>query len=135
MALIGDQLYVADTDAVLRFPYTTGETEITAPGVKVADLPGGPIDHHWTKNLIASPDGRTLYVTVGSNSNVGENGIAAEAGRAAIWALDPASGKSRIFASGLRNPNGLDFEPVTGALWTAVNERDELGDDLVPVIA
>jgi glucose/arabinose dehydrogenase len=132
MALIGDQLFIADTDAVLRFPYKTAETEITAPGVKVADLPGGPIDHHWTKNLIASPDGRTLYVTVGSNSNVGENGMAAEVGRAAIWALDPATGKARIFASGLRNPNGLDFEPVTGALWTAVNERDELGDDLVP---
>jgi glucose/arabinose dehydrogenase len=132
MALIGDQLFIADTDAVLRFPYQTGATEITGPGVKVTDLPGGPIDHHWTKNLIASPDGRTLYVTVGSNSNVGENGMAAEAGRAAIWALDPTTGQSRIFASGLRNPNGLDFEPVTGALWTAVNERDELGDDLVP---
>ena len=132
MTLVGDTLYVANTDAVMAFPYKAGATEITAPGVKLLDLPGGPIDHHWTKNIIASPDGTKLYVTVGSNSNVGENGIEAETGRAAIWQVDLATGKSRIFASGLRNPNGMDFEPTTGALWTAVNERDELGDNLVP---
>lgn len=132
MALIGDGLYVANTDAVLRFPYRIGQTRITAPGTKVVDLPAGPINHHWTKNLLASPDGRRLYATVGSNSNVGENGTAAEEGRAAIWEIDPATGAHRILASGLRNPNGLDWEPVTGALWTAVNERDEIGSDLVP---
>jgi glucose/arabinose dehydrogenase len=132
MALIGDQLYVADTDALLRFPYHQGDTKITAPGVKVADLPAGPINHHWTKNVIASPDGKRLYVTVGSNSNVGDHGIAAEEGRAAIWEIDPRSGDHRIFASGLRNPNGLGWETATGALWTVVNERDELGSDLVP---
>ncbi|MDR3498055.1 MAG: sorbosone dehydrogenase family protein [Parvibaculum sp.] len=132
MALIGDNLYVANTDAILRFPYKSGETEITAPGEKVMDLPAGPINHHWTKNIIASPDGKRLYVTVGSNSNVGENGLAAEEGRAAIHELDLATGKSRIFASGLRNPNGLDWQPQSGALWTTVNERDEIGSDLVP---
>jgi glucose/arabinose dehydrogenase len=132
MTLVGDTLYVANTDAVMAFPYKAGETEITAPGVKLLDLPGGPIDHHWTKNVIASRDGSKLYVTVGSNSNVGENGVEAEKGRAAIWEVDRATGKSRIFASGIRNPNGLDFEPKTGVLWTAVNERDEIGDDLVP---
>jgi glucose/arabinose dehydrogenase len=132
MALIGDDLYVADTDALVRYPYQPGQTQITAPGVKVVDLPAGPIDHHWTKNVIASADGRHLYVTVGSNSNVGENGIAAEAGRAAIREVDPRTGQHRIFASGLRNPVGLGWEPVTGALWTSVNERDELGSDLVP---
>ncbi len=132
MALVGDALYVADTDAVLRFPYTRGQTRITAAPVRIAALPAGPINHHWTKNLIASPDGRRLYVTVGSNSNVAERGLAAEAGRAAIWVLDPASGAHRLFATGLRNANGLAFEPATQALWTVVNERDELGSDLVP---
>jgi glucose/arabinose dehydrogenase len=132
MTLIGDQLYVADTDALLRFPYRTGETQISAPGVKVVDLPGGPIDHHWTKNVVASPDGTKLFVTVGSNSNVGENGIAAERRRAAVWIVDVATGEARVFASGLRNPNGLDFEPTTGVPWTVVNERDELGDELAP---
>src|SRR5690349_9234208 len=132
MALVGNDLYVADTDALLRFPYREGETKIDAPGVKVVDLPAGPINHHWTKNVIASPDGRRLYVTVGSNSNVGERGMEAEEGRAAIWEVDPATGQHRIFASGLRNPNGLGWEPQTGALWTAVNERDEIGSDLVP---
>jgi glucose/arabinose dehydrogenase len=132
MALVGDELYVADTDALLRFPYHAGDTKITAPGVKVAELPGGPINHHWTKNVIASRDGKRLYVTVGSNSNVGDHGIAAEEGRAAIWEIDPRSGDHRIFASGLRNPNGLAWEPASGALWTVVNERDELGSDLVP---
>ena len=132
MALVGNTLYVADSDAVVRFPYTPGETRITAPGVKVVDLPAGPINHHWTKNVIASADGSKLYVTVGSNSNAAENGIAAEAGRAAIWEVDPATGSHRIFASGLRNPVGLAWEPESGALWAAVNERDELGSDLVP---
>ncbi len=132
MALVGSDLYVADTDALLRFPYQTGQTRITAPGVKLTDLPAGPINHHWTKNVVASADGQRLYVTVGSNSNVAENGIAAEAGRAAIWEIDARTGRHRIFASGLRNPVGLAWEPLTGALWTTVNERDELGSDLVP---
>jgi glucose/arabinose dehydrogenase len=132
MALVGNELFVADSDAVLRFPYVTGETRITAPGIKLLDLPAGTINHHWTKNLIASPDGTRLYVTVGSNSNVGERGMAVEAERAAIWEVDIKSGAHRVFASGLRNPNGLAWEPQTGALWTVVNERDELGSDLVP---
>lgn len=132
MALVGTDLYVATTDAVMRFPYKAGDTRITAPGSKVVALPAGPINHHWTKNLIASLDGRTLYVTVGSNSNVAERGMGAEAERAAIWALDISSGAYRIFASGLRNPNGLAWEKRSGTLWTVVNERDELGSDLVP---
>ena len=132
MVLIGNDFYVADTDAVLRFPYQPGQTTIVASGVKVADLPAGTINHHWTKNLVASADGRRLYVTVGSNSNVGENGIEVEDGRAAILEIDLQTGAHRIFASGLRNPVGLDWEPVSGALWTAVNERDEIGSDLVP---
>ena len=132
MALVGDTLYVADSDAVLRFPYVSGDTHIAAPGIKLIDLPAGPINHHWTKNLIASQDGSKLYVTVGSNSNVAERGMAAEVGRAAIWEVDIRSGSHRIFASGLRNPNGLVWEPHSGALWTVVNERDELGSDLVP---
>jgi glucose/arabinose dehydrogenase len=130
MALVKDALYVADTDAVMRFPYQEGETRITASGTKVVDLPAGPINHHWTKSLVASPDGSKLYVGVGSNSNVGENGIAAEEGRAAVWEIDPASGGHRVFASGLRNPVGMAWEG--SALWVAVNERDELGNDLVP---
>lgn len=132
MALVGDVLFVANSDAVLRFPYHAGDTRIAAPGEKLVDLPAGPINHHWTKNLIASADGKKLYVTVGSNSNVGERGMAAEAGRAAIWEVDIASGAHRIFASGLRNPNGLAWEPTTGVLWTVANERDEIGSDLVP---
>jgi glucose/arabinose dehydrogenase len=132
VVLVGGDLYVADTDAVLRFPYVTGETKITAPGVKLCDLPGGPIDHHWTKSLTASPDGTKLYAGVGSNSNITENGIEAEKERAAIWEIDRASGAHRLYATGLRNPNGLTFEPGTGVLWTVVNERDELGPDLVP---
>jgi glucose/arabinose dehydrogenase len=132
MALVGHTLYVANSDAVLSFPYTDGATQIQAAGTKVVDLPGGPINHHWTKNLIASQDGSKLYVTVGSNSNVAERGMAAEAGRAAIWEVDVASGSHRLFATGLRNPNGMAWEPSTGALWTVVNERDELGNDLVP---
>ncbi len=132
MALVGDVLYVANSDAVVKFPYTQGATQITASGTKVVDLPGGPLNHHWTKNVIASPDGSKLYVAVGSNSNVAENGIEAEEGRAAIWEVDPATGNHRVFASGLRNPVGMAWEPESGALWTAVNERDELGSDLVP---
>ena len=132
MALIGSDLYVANTDSIMRFPYKTGETQITAPGVKVVDLPAGAINHHWTKNVIASRDGSRLYVTVGSNSNVGENGMQNEVDRAAILEVDPASGSSRLFASGMRNPNGLDWQPQSGVLWTVVNERDELGSDLVP---
>jgi glucose/arabinose dehydrogenase len=132
MALVGNIFYVANTDALLRFPYTEGQTQIAVRGIKVIDLPGGPLNHHWTKNTIASKDGSRLFVSVGSNSNVAENGIEKEAGRAAIWEVDPATGKHRIFASGLRNPVGLTWEPETGALWAAVNERDELGSDLVP---
>jgi glucose/arabinose dehydrogenase len=132
MALVGHDLYVADTDALLRFPYRDGQTRIAVPGAKVVDLPAGPINHHWTKNVLASPGGKRLYATIGSNSNAAENGISAEEGRAAIWEVDPATGRHRIFATGLRNPNGLAWEPRTGALWTAVNERDELGSDLVP---
>lgn len=132
MALVGNDFYVANTDAVLRFPYQEGQTRISAAGEKIADLPAGPINHHWTKSLIASPDGRKLYVGVGSNSNVGENGLDNETGRAAIWEIDPQSGRQRIFASGLRNPVGMAWEPVSGELWVAVNERDEIGSDLVP---
>jgi glucose/arabinose dehydrogenase len=132
MALVGDQLFVANTDAIVRFPYRAGDTKTSAPGVKLVDLPAGPLNHHWTKNLIASPDGRHLYVSIGSNSNVAENGMAAETGRAAIWEVDTATGAHRIYASGLRNPNGLSWEPTRNVLWTAVNERDELGSDLVP---
>jgi glucose/arabinose dehydrogenase len=132
MALVGNDFYVANTDAVVRFPYRAGETRISAPGTKVVDLPAGPINHHWTKNVIASRDGSKLYVTVGSNSNIVENGIEAETGRAAIWEVDPKTGMHRVFASGLRNPNGLAWQPQSGALWTVANERDELGSDLVP---
>jgi len=132
MVLVGNDLYVANADAVLRFPYAGGETRISAPGAKLLDLPGGPINHHWTKNLIASADGSKLYVTVGSNSNAAENGIDKEAGRAAIWEVDRGTGAHRVFASGMRNPNGLAWEQRSGALWTVVNERDELGSDLVP---
>jgi glucose/arabinose dehydrogenase len=132
MALVGNDLYVANTDAVMRFPYQPGATRITAAGTKVADLPAGPRNHHWTKNILASRDGSKLYATVGSNSNVAENGMQAEEGRAAIWEIDLATGNKRLFASGLRNPNGMDWEPSTGALWTVANERDELGSDLVP---
>ena len=132
VALVGNDFYVANTDAIVRYPYTEGETKITAPGTVLTQLPGGPIDHHWTKSLVASPDGKLLYVGVGSNSNITENGIQAEENRAAIWEVDRASGRWRIFASGLRNPNGLTWEPETHALWTVVNERDELGPDLVP---
>lgn len=132
MALVGNDFYVANADALLRFTYKPGETHITQAAIKVLDLPGGPINHHWTKNVLASPDGERLYVTVGSNSNVAENGMDQEVGRAAIWEVDPKRGSYRIFASGLRNPNGLAWEPESGALLTVVNERDEIGSDLVP---
>jgi len=132
MALLGDNLYVANADAVLRFPYAAGQTRITAPGTRLVELPGGPINHHWTKNLIASRDGTRLYVSVGSNSNAAERGMEVEAGRAAVWEVNLKSGAHRIFAAGLRNPVGMAWEPDSGALWTSVNERDELGSDLVP---
>ena len=132
MALVGNNLYVADTDKILRFPYQAGSTQINTAGVKVVDLPAGTINHHWTKNIIASRDGSLLYATVGSNSNVGENGAENEVDRAAILEVNPATGESRVFASGLRNPNGLAWQPQSSALWTVVNERDELGNDLVP---
>ncbi|MDI6837315.1 MAG: PQQ-dependent sugar dehydrogenase [Rhizobiaceae bacterium] len=125
-------LYVAATDAILAYPYQLGQTEITAAPRVLTPLPGGPIDHHWTKDLALSPDGQSLYASVGSNSNVGERGLEAEKGRAAIWKVDLATGAARVFASGLRNPNGLNFHPETGALWAVVNERDELGPNLVP---
>jgi glucose/arabinose dehydrogenase len=132
VALVGHDLYVADTDAVIRYPYQDGQTTITAPGTKLTDLPGGPIDHHWTKAMVASPDGSKLYVGVGSNSNITENGIEAERERAAIWEIDIKTGAHRIYASGVRNPTGLQFEPKTGKLWAIANERDEIGPDLVP---
>lgn len=132
MALVGNELFVANSDAVLKFPYTTGDTRITAPGIKLVALPAGRINHHWTKNIIASGDEKKLYVSVGSNSNIAERGTEAESERAAIWEVDLHTGSHRIFASGLRNPVGMAWEPQSGALWTSVNERDELGNDLVP---
>jgi glucose/arabinose dehydrogenase len=132
MTLANGKLYVANTDAIVAFPYVDGATRITAPPEKIADLPAGPINHHWTKDVIASADGTKLYATVGSNSNVAENGMAAEENRAAVLEIDLAAGVTRLFASGLRNPNGLSWNPQSGALWVAVNERDEIGSDLVP---
>jgi glucose/arabinose dehydrogenase len=132
MALVGNELFVANSDGVDRFSYAAGETRIDGPATRVAGLPAGPINYHWTKNLIVSPDGSRLYVAVGSNSNVGERGLENEEGRAAIWEIDRRTGAQRVFASGLRNPVGMAWEPETGVLWTSVNERDELGSDLVP---
>ncbi len=132
MALIGSTLYVANTDAIVAFPYVSGATHIASPGMKIVDLPAGRINHHWTKDIIASADGMTLFVTVGSNSNVGENGMAAEENRAAVLEITIATKKVRLFASGLRNANGLSWQPDSGALWVTVNERDEIGSDLVP---
>ncbi len=132
MALVGGDLYVANTDGIVKFRYETGATTIAGAGTPVTDLPAGERNHHWTKNIIASPDGTKLYATVGSNSNVAEHGMAEEQGRAAIWEVDLATGAKRLFATGLRNPNGMAWEPKTGMLWTVANERDELGDDLVP---
>jgi glucose/arabinose dehydrogenase len=131
MALVGETLYVALDDGVVRLPYRAGQTRAAGPPERVFDLPAGR-NHHWTKSLIASPDGRKLYATVGSNSNIAEHGMGEEADRAAIHEYDLTTGKLRLFASGLRNPNGLAWDPVSGALWTTVNERDELGNDLVP---
>ena len=132
MALAGDRLYIANTDGVVSVPYTQELTRISATPEVLTDLPAGTLNHHWTKALVASPDGSKLYATVGSNSNVGENGLDKEEGRAAVWEIDRATGKKRLFATGLRNPNGMDWEPQSGALWVAVNERDELGHNLVP---
>jgi glucose/arabinose dehydrogenase len=132
VALVGGDLYVANTDAIVRFPYQTGQTQITAPGTILTNLPGGPINHHWTKSLVASPDGAKLYVGIGSNSNITENGMEAERDRARIWEVDRQTGAHRDFATGLRNPNGLTFNPQDGRLWAVINERDELGPDLVP---
>nr|WP_306555474.1 sorbosone dehydrogenase family protein [Acidovorax sp.] len=131
IALVGTQLFIATADGVVKVPYETGQTSVNTAPVRVTDLPAGA-NHHWTKNIIASPDGRKLYATVGSNSNVGDNGMAAEEGRAAIWEVDVETGSKRLFATGLRNPNGLGWEPQSKALWTVVNERDELGNELVP---
>jgi len=132
MALVGEHLFIANTDGVVRVPYKPGQDRIVGEPVKVADLPAGPRNHHWTKNIIASPDGTHLYATVGSNSNVAENGLEEEDGRAAVWEIDLKTGEARVFASGLRNPNGMAWEPMHGTLWTVVNERDEIGSDLVP---
>jgi glucose/arabinose dehydrogenase len=130
--LRGNSLYVANTDALLRFDYETGAIRLDGPGTLVASLPAGTINHHWTKNVIGDPGTETLYVTVGSNSNIAENGMENEEHRAAILSIDPATGQTAVFASGLRNPNGLDWQPQSGRLWTTVNERDALGDNLVP---
>jgi glucose/arabinose dehydrogenase len=132
MMLLDGKLYVADTNAIVAFPYKDGDTEIAAAPEKIVDLPAGPINHHWTKDVTSSPDGKNLYATVGSNSNVGENGVAAEENRASVLEIDLATKASRVFASGLRNPNGLSWQPDTGELWVVVNERDEIGSDLVP---
>ncbi len=132
MALVGSTLYVANDNGVVSFPYATGQTSESGIGQKVFDLPGPPINHHWTKNVVASRDGTRLYATVGSNSNIGDNGLENEVGRAAIWEFDIATAKARIYASGIRNPNGIDFEPETGVMWTVSNERDEIGNDLPP---
>ena len=132
MALIGDSLYVANTDSVVRFPYKDGQTKIAAKGTVVLHLPAGGYNNHWTRNLLASADGSKLYVAVGSASNVGERGIKEESLRANVLEVNPDGTGLRVFAAGLRNPVGLAWEPATKALWTAVNERDELGDELVP---
>ena len=132
VVLVGGDLYVANTDGVVRYPYVTGQTRITAAPTPVAPLPGGPYNHHWTKSLTASPDGSRLYATVGSNSNVGENGMEAEHGRAAVWEIDRASGAARLFAGGLRNPNSPHFYPGSNQLWVVTNERDEIGPNASP---
>lgn len=132
MALVGNDFYVANTDAVVHYVYRPGETKLTGPVTKLVDLPGGPIDHHWTKSMVASPDGSKLYVGVGSNSNITENGIEAEHERAAVWQIDRATGAHRLFATGVRNPTSLDFNPANNQLWAVANERDEIGPNLVP---
>ena len=132
MAVVGEHFYVANTDAVLQFPYVRGATRITGPGTKIVDLPAGPLNRHWTRNLIANHDGTKLYVTVGSSSDHAEKGIEREVDRAAIWEVDTKTHGHRVFASGLRNPTGLAWEPTRETLWAVVNERDGLGSDLVP---
>ena len=132
MALVGNTLYIANADAIVSVQYTTGATHITDVPRKLIDLPGGPINHHWTKNIVVSADGTKLYASIGSNSNVAENGIAVEGDRARIWEIDLKTGAHRVFATGLRNPVGMTWQPESGALWVAVNERDELGSDIVP---
>ncbi len=131
MTMVNGYLYVANSDALVRFTYDSTQTRITSAPTKVIDLPAGSINHHWTKNVIASPDGKKLYVAIGSNSNAGEHGEANEKDRARIWEVDIASGQHRDFATGLRNPVGMAWDE-TGQLWVAVNERDEIGGDLVP---
>lgn len=134
MALVGDTLYVANADALVRLPYTSGQSQAGGAPQKVVDLPGGgdQLNHHWTKSLVASADGTRLYVGVGSNSNIADNGMEAETDRAAVLEIDPATGTRRPFAGGLRNPVGIAWEPRSNTLWAVVNERDELGNDLVP---
>jgi glucose/arabinose dehydrogenase len=132
VAWVAGTLYVANTDAIIAYPFTSGQTKITAPGKKLTDLPAGPIDHHWTKAMVASPDGSKLYVGVGSNSNITENGMDVEEGRAAIYEVDRMTGAKRIYATGTRNPTNLAIQPATGQLFAVVNERDEIGPDLVP---
>jgi len=132
MALANGRLYIADTDAVVSVPFSPGQTKAAGAPVKLIDLPAGTINHHWTKNVIATPDGGRLYVTIGSNSNVGEHGSAIEKDRAQIWEVDPKTGEHRVYAYGIRNANGMAWQPGTNQLWTVVNERDGLGSDLVP---
>jgi glucose/arabinose dehydrogenase len=132
MALVGDALYIANTDAVVKVPYATGDETATAAPVEVLALPAGPLNHHWTKNIIASPDGARLYIAIGSNSDHAEKGMEKEQDRAQVWELDLRTGTHRVYATGLRNPVGMAWEPQSGVLWVAVNERDELGHDLVP---
>lgn len=132
MAVLGDSLFVADTDALLRFPWNDGRGKITAPGRKLLDLPAGGYNNHWTRNLLPARDGRSLFVSVGSGSNVAEHGLENERRRACILQVDLDGSNERLFAGGLRNPVGMAWEPGSGELWTVVNERDNIGDDLVP---
>jgi glucose/arabinose dehydrogenase len=132
MLMLGNSFYVANTDGLLRFPYQPDQTKMTAAGQKIMNLPAGGYNNHWTRNLLASPDGKKIYISVGSGSNVGENGMEHEVRRACILEINPDGTGERVFATGLRNPVGMDWQPTTKTLYTAVNERDELGDDLVP---
>lgn len=132
MLVLGNSFYAANTDGLMQFPYKEGQTKLTVPGKKILELPAGGYNNHWTRNLLASPDGKKIYISVGSGSNVGENGMEHEVRRANILEINPDGSGERIFASGLRNPVGMDWQPTTKTLYTAVNERDELGDDLVP---
>ncbi|TGE14575.1 PQQ-dependent sugar dehydrogenase [Hymenobacter elongatus] len=132
MLVLGNYFYVANTDALLRYAYQPGQTKITGPGQKILALPAGGYNNHWTRNLLASADGSKIYISVGSGSNVGENGMDKEVRRANILEINPDGSGERVYAAGLRNPVGMDWAPGTTTLWTAVNERDELGDELVP---